>query len=85
MKKYFKNMQQRPPHERREAAFRIAAAITGVIFLGWVATLGVRLAAPAPKVAQQSSFERQVASVFSAFGGGDKQNTLEVSTTSTNN
>ncbi len=78
-------MQQRPPHERREAAFRIAASVTGVIFLGWLATLGVRLATPAPKVAQESSFERQVASVFSAFGGGsDKQNTLEVSTTSTN-
>ena len=84
MKKYFHNMQQRPPHERREAAFRIAATVTGVIFLGWLATLGVRLATPHPKTAQESSFEHQIASVFSAFSGGDKQNTLEVSTTSTN-
>jgi hypothetical protein len=82
MKRYFHNVQQRPPHERRQEAFRIAAAITGVIFIGWLATLGVRLANPAPKTASQSSFEQQVASVFSAFG--QKQNTLEVSTTSTN-
>ena len=80
MKHYFHNVQKRPPHERREAAMRIALSVTGVIFLGWLATLGVRLAAPAPKSVAQSSFESQVASVFSAFNlGAQKENTLEVS------
>lgn len=79
MKKYIENIQQKPPHERREAAMRIAASITGVIFVGWLATLGVRLANPAPKSAQQTTFENQVASVFSAFSfGGSKENSLEV-------
>ncbi|HEV8677429.1 MAG TPA: hypothetical protein VN701_01175 [Candidatus Paceibacterota bacterium] len=80
MKKYIEQVRQRPPHERRQAALKIAASVSGVIFLGWLATLGVRLATPAPKTAQQSSFEHQVASVFSAFSfGSDKPNSLEVS------
>ena len=79
MKKFIENVKQRPPHERRDVAMRIAAMVTGVIFLGWMATLGVRLANPAPKSAAESSFEHQVASVFSAFSfGGSKENTLEV-------
>jgi len=61
---------------------RIAASITGIIFVGWLATLGVRLANPAPKTAQETTFESQVASVFSAFSlHGKQENTLEVATT----
>jgi hypothetical protein len=85
MKNFIHNVKQRPPHERREVAMRIAASITGVLFVGWLATLGVRLATPAPKTAQEASFESQVASVFSAFNlAGKKENTLEVSTTTNN-
>ena len=85
MRKFIEHMKQRPPHERRLVAMRIAAGVTGVIFVGWMATLGVRLAAPSPKVAQQNSFENQVASVFSSFTGGtSQQNTLEVASSSEN-
>jgi hypothetical protein len=83
MKKFIENVRQRPPHERREVAFRIAASLTGVIFLGWLATLGFRLGTPAPKTAEQSTFESQLASIWSAFSlHGGKDNTLEVASTS---
>jgi hypothetical protein len=82
MKRYIEKIQAKPPHERRETALRIATSVTGVIFVGWLATLGVRLANPAPKSAQQATFEHQVASVFSAFNlGAAKDNVLEVAST----
>lgn len=78
-------MKQRPPHERRQAAMRIAGAITGVIFIGWIATLGVRLGGPSQKTAQQSGFEAQVASIISAFTlSGGQPNTLQVASSSNN-
>jgi hypothetical protein len=85
MKNYIHNMRQKAPHERRQAAMRIAATVTAVLFLGWVATLGVRLATPSAKTAQQSSFESQVASIISAFSlSGAKPNTLQVASTTNN-
>ena len=75
-------MKQRPPHERREAALRVATVVTGVLFVGWLATLGMRLATPAPKTAEQSRFESQVASVLSAISFWDsKENALQVAST----
>ncbi len=86
MKNYIHNMRQKAPHDRRAAAMRIAATITAVMFLGWIATLSVRLAAPSPKTAQQSSFESQVASIISAFSlSGAKINTLQVASSTNNN
>ncbi len=86
MKKFIESVKQRPPHERRQVAMRIAASITGVIFIGWVATLGVRLSTPSEKTAEQTTFETQLASVFSAFSlQGAKPSTLEVSSTTVNN
>jgi len=85
MKKMIENVKQRPPHERREFAMRVALSVTGVIFVGWLATLGVRLANPTPKTADQQSFEQQVASVFSAFSFTKAgNNTLEVASSTTN-
>ena len=82
MKKYIEQVKQRSTHERRQVAVRVAASITGVMALAWMATLGVRLANPAPKTAAQQGFENQIASVFSAFSlQGKQDNTLEVATT----
>ena len=64
---------------------RIAAGITGIIFVGWMATLSVRLATPAPQPAQQNSFENQVASVFASFTGGSSQPSTLVVASSTDN
>ncbi len=45
MKKYIHYMRtERTPHQRRQAALQIATITTAVIFVGWVATLGVRVA-----------------------------------------
>lgn len=82
MKRYFEHVKTLPPHERRQNALRISAAVTGVLALGWLATLGVRLATPTEKTVAQNTFESQIASVMSAFSlVGKKDNTLEVSTT----
>lgn len=35
---------ERTPHQRRQAALQIASIVTAVLFVGWIATLGVRLA-----------------------------------------
>jgi hypothetical protein len=44
MKRYIEKMQnERTPHERREAAIRIASLITAIAFVGWLTTLGFRL------------------------------------------
>lgn len=86
MKKYIEHMKQQPPHERRMAAIRIASVVTGVIFVGWLATLGVRLGEPVQKTAAEASgFSAQVASIFSAFSlKGAKPNTLEAASTTSN-
>jgi hypothetical protein len=85
VKKYIENLKQKPPHERRQAAMRLSLGITGVIFVGWLATLGVRLSNPGEKTAQSQNFESQVASIFSAFTlQGNKPNTLEVASTTQN-
>lgn len=60
---------------------RIAATITGVIFVGWVATLGMRLAQPHEKTAEQTRLESQVASVWAAFSFKQQPNTLQVAST----
>jgi hypothetical protein len=56
MKKYFERMQEeRTPHERRAYAVRMAGIVTAVLFVGWLATLGLRLGAGAGVVAQQNA------------------------------
>jgi hypothetical protein len=83
MKKYIEQIKQRDPHERRQTALRFSLMITSVIFLGWFATLSLRLATPSPKTAETKNFESQLASIVSAFSlkGGGGQNTLEVAST----
>ena len=83
IKRYLENVKQRSAHERRGFALRVATSITGVIFVGWLATLGVRLASPHPKTAAEiTGFKSEMASVISAFGvQAKKAATLEVAST----
>ena len=54
MRKYIENIQNtHTPHERRQVAMRIAAIITGLLFIAWLATLGVRLGGIVPEVVNQ--------------------------------
>ena len=51
MKRYIQHVQDtHTPHERRQVAMRIAAIVTAVLFVAWLATLGVRLGGMVPAV-----------------------------------
>ncbi|MDP4020418.1 MAG: hypothetical protein Q8P58_00010 [Candidatus Adlerbacteria bacterium] len=56
MKKYIQHIQDtHTPHERRQVAMQIAMAVTGLLFIAWLATLGVRLGGSIPLVAEEGS------------------------------
>lgn len=35
---------EKTPHERRQISMQVAGVMTAILFVGWVGTLGVRLA-----------------------------------------
>lgn len=71
-------MQNKDPHERRAHALRVAGAVTGLVFVGWVATLGMRLGTPQEPVVAEG--QGQAAAVVTAKRQSGPS--LEVSTTS---
>jgi len=80
MKKYFNHIQNKPPHERRQHAVRVASMFTALVFVGWITTLGVRLANTSGVIVQNPDGSGQMANVSSIY---DKpENSLEVATTS---
>ncbi len=87
---YFNNIQNKPPHERRIHAAQIAAACTVVIFVGWLAALGVRFATEPQggTTAQDGSANQtlldgtQTASVENGVYSGQSGNSLEVASSS---
>lgn len=79
MRRYLEHMHTREPHERRKHALHVATAITGLLFVGWVATLGVRLGGD-PVVAQNESNNGQAAAAVQAVERSGPR--LEVSSTS---
>lgn len=83
MKNYFEHMHSKSTHERRQHALRVASVVTGVVFLGWLATLGVRLGssgtgsvASENDQAQQTQLANVISGTYTPTG-----NTLEVATT----
>ena len=77
MKKYLEHMHTKDPHERRTHALQIASALTAVVFVVWITTLGYRLATPQGQEQNNSS---QAASVLTgAYAPTD--NGLEVAST----
>jgi len=78
MKKYFKHIQNKPPHERRQHAVQVAGVCTALVFVVWVTTLGMRLAHQSAAVAGAGG-DSQVANASSIYDKPD--NTLEVATT----
>ncbi len=64
MRKYIQHMQDtRTPHERRQHAMQIATVLTALLFVGWITTLGVRIASQ-PEVANDS--EKNTAATLTA-------------------
>ena len=47
--------ENKSPHERRQFALQVAGTITALIFVAWVATLGVRLAQSSAQSAQEAA------------------------------
>jgi hypothetical protein len=67
MKKYFEQIQNKTPHERRAHAMQWAGGITMFAALVWVSTLGLRFATPSSELATDDS--NQVASVVESDTG----------------
>jgi len=83
VKRYIQHIQSQPPHYRRQHAAKIATAVTAVIFVGWLATLGVRVGTGTMANTGGVSQETQFANAISGVGTQTTNNTLEVSTTTT--
>ena len=86
LKKYLEHIHSQPTHYRRQHAAKIATVVTAVVFMGWVATTGVRAttAASTPVVAGDTpTQETQLANVINGVDTPQTSNTLEVSTTTT--
>ncbi len=77
MKRYLAHMQTREPHERRSHALQVASAFTGLLFVAWLGTLGLRLSGSDIIANEDGS---QTASVAQAVKNNEAR--LEVSTTS---
>jgi hypothetical protein len=79
MKNYWKHINDKPTHERRQHAMQLATALTGFAVLVWVTTLGVRFAMTPQQIAQSNGTDTaQTASVVNSDQGNA---TLIVATT----
>lgn len=78
MKRYIEHIQTREPHERRTHALRVSSAVVAVVFVGWIATLGLRLTSAGEGSEGNPSQAASVLSGLYQTPGG----TLEVSSTS---
>ena len=84
MKKYIEHMQTKSPHDRRQHAAQVATVVTSLVFVGWVTTLGVRLADHQAAIAKSGSPTQlsQLANVINGLSPDTPgNNTLEVATT----
>lgn len=80
MKRYIEHIQTKDPHERRQHALRIAGALTAVVFVGWLGTLGLRLAGG--NVASEEAASNQTAAVLMGVSPDELFGGLEVASTS---
>lgn len=78
MRRYLEHMHSREPHERRRHALHVATMVTTLVFVGWLATLGMRLGGD-PVVAQEETNTQAAAAAQAVERTGPR---LEVSNTS---
>ena len=87
MNRYLEHMHQKPTHERRQHAMRIAGMVTALVFALWVTTLGLQLgngSTSAQQVAGTDTAGQTAAVVNSGYDATQGGNQLIVSTTTTN-
>ena len=78
MRRYLQEVRSRPTHDRRLFAMRIAGALTAIIFVAWIGTLGLRVGgSPAQDVATTPDNASQTAAAQNIFSN---QNQLIVAT-----
>jgi hypothetical protein len=74
MKRYIEHIRSKPTHERRQHAVQVASVITGIIFIGWLGALGVRMGSgngsPVAAGPQDQSPFSQLANVASSMYSG---------------
>ncbi len=78
MRRYLEHMHSREPHERRKHALHVATIVTSLVFVGWAATLGMRLGGDSV-VAQEETNTQSAAAIQAVERSGPR---LEVSSTS---
>ena len=70
MKNYIEQLRsEKSPHERRSVATRVAGVLTALLFVFWVTTLGVRLAAHNTNLAEQQANIQNAAATLIAIQG----------------
>ena len=80
MKRYIEHMQTKDPHQRRTHAMQVAGALTAVVFVVWITTLGFRLTTSGGEEGSTGGSSQAASVITGAYAptnGG-----LEVSTTS---
>ena len=74
MSNYIARLKERTPHERRQFALRTALIVTAVVFVGWAATLSVRLATEGTRIANTVQNSANTAAALEAVTGTSVQN-----------
>ena len=82
MKRYIEHVKTRPTHERRQHAMQIAGVLTALVFMGWVTTLGVRLAGNNSVADNPNNPSASQAATVLGATEAAPANELEVATTS---
>lgn len=74
MRRYIEHIQHtHTPHERRQHAMRVASVITALLFIAWLAALGVRIAYRGPIVNDQ---DHNTAATLNAVQDGENSTLL---------
>ena len=81
MNRYLAHIQSKTPHDRRQHAMQLSAAIVAAVFVVWISTIGLRFASPADQSGQNGDTS-QVANIVSGAQNG--QAALVVATTTQN-
>ncbi|HVU80294.1 MAG TPA: hypothetical protein VHD37_02940 [Candidatus Paceibacterota bacterium] len=75
MKAYIEKLRaERTPHERRQISMQVAGLMTALLFVGWLGTLGVRLAST--PVAHQDNTSNAAAALVAVQGASSTSTML---------
>ncbi len=87
MTNYIAHIKSKPPHERRKHALQLSAVITAIVFVGWLASLGIRFSSSTEQQADNpdATIQTQLSNVVSGASSyvmGQQANSLVAATSS---